>query len=91
MMTDHDTIARVLQNVLRDRYQDGDIEPDANGYLLPSMLYPWHESQLMGVHMHRKGFGDGVYFRLKDGSVWNAYGEPCTGEIGLDQFDTVAN
>jgi hypothetical protein len=90
MITDPMKIAKAINGVLLSRYEDGDIQPDEHGDLKPEMLWPWHVSQVIGVHTHMNGVGDGIWFRLNDGTVWNAYGE-CEVDAEDSDFDTVEN
>jgi len=90
MITDSRDIARAINAVLINHYEEGEITPDENGNLNPSQIWPWDVSQVVGIHTHMKGVGDGVWFRLNDGTVWNAYGE-CEVNVKDEDFDTVAN
>lgn len=84
------SIAKAINNVLTNAHKEGEIQPDENGDLKPEMLWPWSSSQVVGLHTHLKGVGDGVWFRLIDGTVWNVYGE-CEVIAQEEDFDTINN
>ena len=90
MIRDLGKIAKIINNTLVNAYEEGEIKADDNGDLKPSHIWPWDVSQVVGVHTHLKGVGDGVWFRLNDGTVWNQYGE-CEVIAKDSGFDTVKN
>ena len=89
MITDRMKIARVLNNCLIDLYEEGIIQPDSNGDLKPEQVYPFRPDEIEGVHTHQIGHGDGVFIRLKNGRVFNKYGEEEEADLAL--YDTVEN
>ena len=82
MIKDLMAIDQIMINTLLNAHEEGDLTPD--------MGYPFSLSQVIGVHTHMKGVGDGVWFRLEDGTVWDAYGERVMSAKDSD-FDTVGN
>ena len=90
MITDPMGIARAINSALQSAYEQGHITPDQDGNLKPEQIWPWNASQVIGVHTHLKGVGDGVWFRINDGTVWNAYGD-CEVIAENSDFDTVRN
>ncbi|HRD74870.1 MAG TPA: hypothetical protein PK264_02865 [Hyphomicrobiaceae bacterium] len=48
---------------------------DALGLGLPAPRFPFTASMVAAVHIHKDGIGDGVWFRLHDGRVFNCFAE----------------
>lgn len=90
MITDAMLIAKNINAVLLSRYEDGDLQPNDDGDLLPEMFFPFHPSEVAGVHYHKTGSGDGVYFRLKDGRVFSSYGDWCE-DTDPKNYDQIEN
>jgi hypothetical protein len=89
MIDDLTQVAKILNQSLVELYEDGEITPDEDGMVRPSMVYPFNVSELIGVHTHQIGTGDGVWFRLRDGRVFDKYGDPAASDRAI--YDTVAN
>ena len=89
MITNPTFISKAMLGVLKNLWEAGEIEPDFNGDLFSDLFFPFTESEILGVHFHYSKGGDGVYFRLVDGRVFNSYGDECEGNPEL--YDTVAN
>lgn len=89
MITDLMQVARILNSCLIELYEDGEIAPDEHGDLKPEQVYPFQVSELAAVHTHKTGAGDGVWFRLKDGRVFDKRGEEQQADPAL--YDTVDN
>lgn len=48
---------------------------DALGLGLPRLRFPFRSRDVAEVHTHKDGVGDGVWFRLNDGRVFNCFAE----------------
>jgi hypothetical protein len=42
----------------------------------PEQFYRFRPEDVVEIHFHKHGFGRGVWYRLKDGRVINAVGNP---------------
>jgi hypothetical protein len=60
-----------------------------DGNLSPEQVYSFNVSGIIGVHTHKIGYGGGIWFRLKDGRVFNKYGKEDNPNPSL--YDTVDN
>lgn len=89
MITDLMPVAKVLNRCLVELYEAGEIEPDEHGDLKPEQVYPFPVREIQGVHTHKTGAGDGVWFRLKDGRVFDKGGAAAEADPAL--YDTVDN
>lgn len=89
MLTDLTLIARVMRDNLRNLVEEGEAEPDADGDLRWQDVFPFAASAVVGVHTHRIGDGDGVWYRLDDGRVFSRFGEEVDADPAL--YDTVDN
>ncbi len=71
-------LAQIINNKIRDLYEDGelsDIEQDeAFGYTCEA-VFGFSPNEVEGIHTHKTGIGDGVWFRLKDGRVISGFRE----------------
>ena len=52
--------------------EDGGIV--ARGEIDPIVFFGFRPEDVMGIHTHKTGVGEGVWFRLNDGRVFNRYG-----------------
>lgn len=75
MITDMQQISKIMGNTLNELYEDGEILPNADNNLMWEDHFPFETTEVLGVHTHKVGVGDGVWFRLSDGRVFNIYGE----------------
>jgi hypothetical protein len=89
MIDDITAIARAMTNTLRNLHEEGFAEPDANGELLWEHVFPFPPSDVAGIHTYKRGSGDGVWFRLRDGRVFSRFGEVADADPAL--YHTVAN
>jgi hypothetical protein len=50
----------------------------ANGTAAESVekMYPFQPEEVSSVYLHKRGVGAGVWFRLKDGRVYDSHGQP---------------
>ena len=48
---------------------------DAIALGLPAPHFPFLPSEVSTIHTHKDGIGDGVWFRLADGRVFNRFAE----------------
>lgn len=89
MRTTIDQIVMIMLRSFRELYEDGeiDIPPDTN--VDPRKYFGFSPEDVAELHTHKKGVGDGVWFRLKDGRVIDKYGTPAESDRSL--YDTVAN
>ena len=51
--------------------------------------FPIEPHNVLGIHTHMKGFGDGIWFRSYTEQVFNSLGERCPSERSL--YDTTTN
>ncbi len=84
------TISKVINNELKNAFQEGIITPNKKGELLPEMLFPFTPNDILGIHTYFSSVGDGVFFLLKDGRYFNSSGEELK-EAKPQDFDAVAN
>lgn len=89
MITESKAISEILRSILLESWEESLIEPDNNGNIKPEQLFPFHVHEILGIHTHKIGVGDGVFFRLKDGRVFDRYGEEQEPDQTL--YDTVSN
>lgn len=82
-------IARMMERALADRIDDGDIDPEESAAMNAERFFGFSAADVAGIHTHKTGFGDGVWYRLKDGRVFNNYAEPS--EPNPVFYDTVKN
>ena len=92
MQPEPHTLAKIIINQIRTLHEEGfldDVEPDGDlGYTCES-VFGFGPSEIEGVHTHKIGVGDGVWFRLKDGRVIGGDREESDPDPAL--YDTVAN
>lgn len=85
-------LARILIEKICELYEEGElagIAPDADlGYTCEA-VFGFAPADVLGVHTHKTGAGDGLWFRLKDGRVISALREESDPDPAL--YDTVAN
>ena len=86
MITDTMKIATILMRSLQNLVEEG--ETDNLRRIGNEVYWPFDVQQVTGVHTHHSRHGDGVWFRLKDGRVFNAWGED---DADLSLYDTVPN
>lgn len=89
MITDPLHIAKALNNILLDLQEEGLIIPNKDGDLKLDRHFPFSASDIKGIHTHKIGIGDGVFFRLKDDRVFDKYGDEHEQDKSL--YDTVPN
>lgn len=75
-------IAAAVSRKMRELAEDGDMEAAEN---LRTALTG---ATIITIHSHKVGHGDGVWFRLDDGRVINAWGEQSDPSA---QYDSVEN
>lgn len=78
-------LAQVIQRQLRQCWEQGFMKPNEDGHLVP----PFPPADIVGLHTHKLGVGDGVWFRLEDGRVFNGFFELDDTDPAL--YDTVDN
>lgn len=84
----HDVIeiAKIMNRCVMELYKEGEIA----GTTINTMeFYGFSPDDVETIHFHKKGAGDGVWFRLKNGLVFDKAAEPCDPEPSL--YDTTAN
>lgn len=79
---DRGDIAAAVARKMRELAEDGDMEAVQN---LRAALTG---ATIVAIHSHKVGHGDGVWFRLADGRVINAWGEQSPADA---VYDSVAN
>jgi hypothetical protein len=85
-------LAQLIISKIRDLAEDGelsDVKPNEElGYTCES-VFGFHPTEVQGIHTHKIGVGDGVWFRLKDGRVISGLrGESDQNPV---LYDTVQN
>lgn len=89
---DPDRLAKIINNQILALHEDGelaDITPDPDLGYTCEIVFGFTPDQIEGVHTHKIGVGDGVWFRLKDGRVITGSGEEDDSDPAL--YDTVDN
>jgi hypothetical protein len=79
-------IARMMNRTIMEMADEGELEP---GEYDTATFFGFSPEDVDGIHTHKIGVGDGVWYRLKDGRVFNAYGEEC--EPNSSIYDTLPN
>lgn len=85
-------LAQIINNQIRTLAEEGALDhlmPDPDrGYTCQAVFgfNPW---DVDGIHTHKQGHGDGLWFRLRDGQVVDACGEASESDPAL--YDTVEN
>ena len=46
-------------------------------------LFGFLPQDVEGIHTHKEGEGEGLWFRLKDGRVFSKYGQPSSADHAL--------
>ena len=87
MITDAYKLATALMRGLQNLVAEG--ETDNLIRRGNELFWPFDVQQVEGMHSHKIGYGDGVWFRLKDGRVFNRFGEETDPDPAL--YDTVEN
>jgi hypothetical protein len=87
MITDIVTISKALLHGIRNLVEEG--ETDNLIRRGKDLFWPFDVKQVEGLHLHRSGVGDGVWFRLTDGRFFDSYGEDVDPNPAL--YDTTAN
>lgn len=80
------TLSRIMVSTLRNMAEDGCLPPGDHFF---EDIFGFCASDVDGIHTHKTGAGDGVWFRLKDGRVISAYAEESETDPAL--YDTVSN
>jgi len=86
MKPDIQTLARIMVSCLQNMAEEGDLPP---GYHSFEDVFGFSADDIDGIHTHKTGVGDGVWFRLKDGRVISAHAEESEANPAL--YDTVSN
>ena len=86
MITDIKHIARACTQALLNMADEGELPPGEHDF---ECVFGFHPSMIAGLHTYKIGSGDGVYFRLRDGRVFSAYGDECPADPEL--YDTSPN
>ena len=50
-------------------------------------VFPFQPEEVAGIHVRMAGGERGVWFRLKDGRVFNSYGQPAPADPSLYDRD----
>lgn len=72
-------IRHIMEQARQNAFEEGEAPPD----------FPFEPGDVDCIHAHKIGTGDGVWYRLRDGRVFNSYGESSDSDPSL--YDTVAN
>jgi hypothetical protein len=87
MITDPMKVATLLMRGLQNLIEEGEtqnLRREGN-----NLYWPFDVREVVGVHTHHSRHGDGVWFRLKDGRVFDAWGEEAERDPAI--YDTVPN
>jgi hypothetical protein len=87
MITETHKIAILLMRGLQNLIEEG--ETDKLRREGNELFWPFDVREVVGIHTHKIGDGDGVWFRLKDERVFNRFGEQTESAPAL--YDTVPN
>lgn len=82
-------IATLMNRAVIELAEEGLIKVDKNADINTAKTFGFSANDVEGIHTHKIGVGDGVWYRLKDGRVFNNYGEPSEEDPSL--YDTVEN
>jgi hypothetical protein len=86
VITDPILVSKILIAAIREAYDEGRI---ADGDHTAESVLGFSAAEVEGVHTHKAGVGDGVWFRLRDGRVVDVTGEAVDADPGL--YDGTAN
>jgi hypothetical protein len=50
---------------------------------LPRPLFPFEASEVKAIYAHKRDAGDGLWFALIDGRIFNSHGDQESGDPGL--------
>ena len=81
-------IACILYLAEEGELDDVEQDPDL-GYTCEA-VFGFSPDEVVAVHKHKIGWGDGIWFRLRDGRVVSAYRE-VEHETDPRLYDTIAN
>ena len=76
------TRPEVIGHAMDQAYQNGEEMGEP-------VVLPFATKDVERLHTHMKGRGDGIWFRLKDGRVFDSYGDETPADPAL--YDTVEN
>ena len=80
------TLSRIMTGSLQNMAEDGELPPGDHSF---EDVFGFSAGDIDGIHTHKTGVGDGVWFRLKDGRVISALAEESDADPAL--YDTAGN
>ena len=86
MITNIQHIMILIEQCVTAAYKKGRIQAKDEKNLVPSMLFPFPLDDIAGAYLYKKGYGAGVWFVLKDDTVWDWEGRQ---ELSHDNLETV--
>jgi hypothetical protein len=89
MQPDLQTVTMIMLRSIRELYEDGEITAAPGTDVDAADFYGFRPDDVAAIHTHKTGVGDGLWFRLHDGRVYDKAGEECEPDAGL--YDTTAN
>lgn len=78
---DAGTVATAIARKIRELVEDGDQEA------AEKLRAALKGATVVAIHSHKTGYGDGVWFRLADGRVINAWGEESAPDAIYDSVE----
>ncbi len=75
MITDKSEIEKIINGALQEAYDQGWIRSMKPENVFGGLYYPFQMNNIVGVYTSKKDVGEGVWFQLEDGSVWNKHGD----------------
>jgi hypothetical protein len=75
MITDRIQIANMIQECLSEAFENGLITADDPSHLTMDMLYRFSLTDVLSIYTHKITKEEGVWFQLRDGSIWNKSGQ----------------
>lgn len=82
-------ITMIMLRSFRELHEDGEIDVSAGTTVDPCTYFGFSPDDVAQIHTHKKGVGDGVWFRLQDGRVIDKYGTTAEGDRSF--YDTAGN
>jgi hypothetical protein len=81
------SIEALMKRVISKTKGDGALTTKEGEPVNIKQFFGFAPQDVEGIHTHKTDEGDGVWFRLKDGRVFNRFGKPAAADTAL--YDTV--
>lgn len=80
--------AAAMRRALRDLCRDNGVDFEPGEDADPSAYFPFSPADVAAIHTCKRGTGNGLWFRLRDGRVFDKVGLPAENDPAL--YDVAA-